>query len=114
MSQATVRGKIHDLDMKPLPCITVEAFENLFFNIFDLPIGPAVFTDNDGTFSINPDINLGLNLNKVYLVISDPNKKFVSVREGDDNKFDKGIDNGNVKWKSGIVGNTDDIDVTVF
>jgi hypothetical protein len=50
MSQPTVRGKIHDLDMKPLPGITVEAFEHLFFNIFDLPIGPAVFTDNEGMF----------------------------------------------------------------
>jgi len=113
MSQPRVTGKIHDLDKKPLPGITVEAFEHLFFNIFDLAIGPAALTDSDGTFTITPNIKLGLNLKKVYLVISDPNKKFVSVIEGGDNKFDKKMDNGNVKWKSGIVGNTDNIDVTV-
>ena len=54
MSQPRVTGKIHDLDKKPLPGITVEAFEHLFFNIFDLPIGPATFTDSNGTFQHNP------------------------------------------------------------
>ena len=80
MSQPRVTGKIHDVDKKPGPGITVEAFEHLFFNIFDLAIGPAALTDSDGTFSITPNMRLGLNLKKVYLVISDPNKKFVSVR----------------------------------
>jgi len=113
LSQPSIRGKIQDLDKKPLPGIIIEAYQHLFFNIFDISLAPAVFTDKDGTFTIHPNMKLGLDMKKVYLVISDPNKKFVSVREGDDNKFDKNIDNGNIKWKSGIVENTDDIDITV-
>ncbi|MGA9169378.1 MAG: hypothetical protein WBZ20_04445 [Nitrososphaeraceae archaeon] len=54
MSKQRVRGKIHDSDNKPLVGIAIEAFEPLFFgNVFDRPVAPAVFTDNDCAFDRN-------------------------------------------------------------
>ncbi len=95
----------------------IEAFEhNLFESLLHRHIASPVTVDNEGRFKILPTVRFGLNIEKVYLVVSDPFKKFVSVREGKHQKeFTKFIDShGNTKWKSDTIEDINNIDITTI
>ncbi len=111
-------GRIHDTTGKATTDpIMVEAFEHNFFDsIFPRHIASPVTLDKDGWFKITSTLQFGLDIDKIYLIITDPLKKFVSVREGQQQKeFSPTIDShGNRKWKSGIIDDINNIDITII
>jgi choline dehydrogenase-like flavoprotein len=110
-----ISGRIHDSSNKPLSdIIMVEAFQHIFSSINRL-LAPAVTTDaTTGYFEITPTFSFGIDLNKIYLIITDPHKKFISVREGQ-REFGKLTDiHGSVKWKSEMIDDVGNIDITVL
>src|SRR4249920_453718 len=98
-----ISGRIHDSGNKPLSeVIMVEAFEHaMLFSNLSRHIAPAVSADvTTGYFRIVPIHSFGLNIGKTYLVITDSNKRFEFVREGQKEFTKINDDHGNVKWKS--------------
>jgi hypothetical protein len=67
-----ISGRIHDSSNKPLSdIIMVEAFQHIFSSINRL-LAPAVTTDAaTGYFEITPTFSFGMDLNKIYLIITD-------------------------------------------
>ncbi len=66
--------KIRDLNNKPIiDNIMIEAFDhNLFESLLHRHIASTVRVDNGGQFKILPTVRFGLNIEEVYLVVSDP------------------------------------------
>ena len=111
-----ISGRIHDSSNKPLPeVIMVEAFEHaMLFSSLSRHIAPAVSTDvRTGYFRIVPIHSFGLNIKKTYLVITDSNKRFEVVREGQKEFTKIKDDHGNVKWKSQLIDDLTNIDITI-
>jgi hypothetical protein len=112
-----ISGRVHDSNNKPLlEDILVEAFEHaLLFSSLSRQISPAVATDlRTGYFKIVPIHSFGLNIKKTYLLITDPNKRFECVREGQKEFTQIKDDHGNVKWKSQIIDDIGNIDITIL
>jgi hypothetical protein len=112
-----ISGRVHDSNNKPLlEDILVEAFEHaLLLSSLSRQISPAVATDlRTGYFKIVPIHSFGLNIKKTYLLITDPNKRFECVREGQKEFTQIKDDHGNVKWKSQIIDDIGNIDITGF
>ena len=111
-----ISGRIHDSGNKPLSeVIMVEAFEHamLFANL-SRHIAPAVSADvTTGYFRIVPIHSFGLNIGKTYLVITDSNKRFEFVREGQKEFTKINDDHGNVKWKSQLIDDLTNIDIMI-
>src|SRR6266487_3917566 len=99
-----ISGRIHDSSNKPLSdIIMVEAFQHIFSSINRL-LAPAVTTGAaTGYFEIVPTFSFGLDLDKIYLIITDPHKKFISVKEGQREFIQLTDIHGSVKWKSEII-----------
>src|SRR5215203_4753688 len=110
-------GKIHGTKNETITDpVIVEAFEHSLLNsILHRHIASPVSPDKGGRFTITPSFRFGLGIERIYLIIADPFKKFVSVREGpQQNEFTKFTDShGNAKWKSGIIGDIDNVDITI-
>ncbi len=113
-----IAGKIHDSNNKPITDnILIEVFEhNIFESILHRHLGSTTTVNHERQFKIIPTVIFGLNIKNIYLVISDPFKKFTSIREGDyQNEFSKFVDlHGNTKWKSGIINDINKIDITII
>ena len=79
---SNIAGKIHNTNNDPITDpVMVEAFEhNLLDSILHRHIASPVSIDKEGRFKITPGFRFGLNIEKIYLIINDPFKKFVSVR----------------------------------
>jgi choline dehydrogenase-like flavoprotein len=108
-----VKGIIHDSNNQPIRGVIIEAFERSAFANLDRILAPAVSSDSTGSFSIVPVSNIQPNVQNIYLVITDSNKKFTSVKDRE-NRFSKVIDfQGNVKWNSGNLDDIGNIDVTI-
>ncbi len=110
-----ISGRVRDSADKPLPEeIRLEAFEESVLGPrFDRRLGQAVSSDIDGRFAITVAVSLGVNVRKVYLVMADPRRRLGSVREGQ-NEFAPTTDpHGNKTWKSAVVGDVEDVDITI-
>jgi choline dehydrogenase-like flavoprotein len=110
-----ISGRIRDSTDKPLPDeIRLEAFEESVLGPrFDRRLGQAASPDSDGRFVITAPMSLGVNARKIYLVMSDPQKRLGSVREGQ-NEFASTTDpHGNKTWKSAVVEDVEDVDITI-
>ena len=108
-----VKGIIHDSNNQPIRGVIIEAFERSAFANLDRILAPAVSSDPTGSFSIVPVSNIQPNVQNIYLVITDSNKKFTSVKDRQ-NRFSKVIDfQGNVKWKSDNLDDIGNIDITI-
>ena len=110
-------GRIHNLNDKPiLDNILIEAFEhNIFESIVHRHLGSTTTINQDGQFEIIPKVIISWNVKNIYLIISDPLKKFISIKECDNqNEFSKFTDShGNTKWKSDIINNINKIEITI-
>ena len=70
-------------------------------------------SDATGSFNIVPISGIQPNVQKIYLIITDTNRKFSSVKDRE-NRFSKVIDfQGNVKWKSEGLDDIGNIDITI-
>jgi choline dehydrogenase-like flavoprotein len=108
-----IKGKIHDLNNQPLVGIIIEAFERSVFSNLDRILAPAEVSDSTGSFTIVPVSNIQPDIQKIYIVITDTNKKYSSVKDGQ-SRFNKVIDfQGNVKWKSESLDDIGNIDITI-
>jgi hypothetical protein len=108
-----IKGIIHDSNDQPIAGVIIEAFERSVFSNLDRLLAPAEVSDSTGSFNIVPISAIQQDVNKIYLVITDTNRKFTSVKDRE-NRFNKVIDfQGNVKWKSENVDQIDDIDITI-
>ncbi len=107
----TIGGRIRDSSNNPLEGILVKAFDMDPF--YDDLLGSAT-TDNNGQFEISFDKvdydPLGVEGEpEVYLVITDSDKKFVSV-EDRQGVYSRDTDNiGNVIWRGPVLDNLDNI-----
>jgi choline dehydrogenase-like flavoprotein len=110
-----ISGRVRDSTDKPLPEeIRLEAFEESVLGPrFDRRLGQAASPDSDGRFVITVAVGLGVNVRKVYLVMADPRRRLGSVREGQ-NEFAPTTDpKGNKTWKSALVENVEDVEITI-
>ena len=108
-----IKGIIHDSNNQPIRGVIIEAFERSAFANLDRILAPAVSSDPTGSFSIVPVSNIQPNVQNIYLVITDSNKKFTSVKDRE-SRFSKVIDfQGNVKWKSDNLDDIGNIDITI-
>src|SRR5919198_6423340 len=108
-----VKGIIHDSNNQPIAGVIIEAFERSVFSNLDRLLAPASVSDSTGSFDIVPVSGIQPNVQKIYLVITDANKKFTSVKDRE-NRFSKIIDfQGNVKWKSENLDDIGNIDITI-
>src|SRR5215469_4673659 len=108
-----IKGIIHDSNDRPIAGVMIEAFERSIFSTLDRLLAPAEVSDSTGSFNIVPVSAIQPDVHKIYLVITDANRKFTSVKDRE-NRFSKVIDfQGNVKWKSENVDQIDDIDITI-
>ena len=113
-SMVTISGMIHDSNNGIIQDdITIEAFQNILFGI-PLQIGSATSIDHStGFFKIDTIFSFAINLERIYLIISDPNKRFISVRI-EQREFEKTTDDrGNVKWQSELLESTNNLDITI-
>lgn len=94
---------------------SVEAFEeSVLGSRFDRHLGEAVSPDSSGRFAIEVGTSLGVNIRKVYLVVSDPARRFYAIESGQ-GEFVSVIDpHGRRKWKSTVIGDLENVDITVF
>jgi len=108
-----IKGKIHDSQNNPLSKIGVTAFDEDPLTSDD-KLG-STETADDGTFEISFDQRqfdlLGLEGEpEVYLIISDEEGKFLSVKDkqGD---YEKSVDiHGNTIWTGNVIDNISNID----
>jgi choline dehydrogenase-like flavoprotein len=108
-----IKGIIHDSNNQSLAGVIIEAFERSLFSNLDRLLAPAEVSDSTGSFNIVPISGIQPNVQKIYLVISDTNRKFSSVKDRE-NRFSKVIDfQGNVKWKSESLDDIGNIDITI-
>src|SRR5215210_3344392 len=108
-----VKGIIHDSNNQPIRGVIIEAFERQVFGNQPRILAPAVSSDSTGSFNIVSVSNIPINVQNIYLVITDPNKKFTSVKDRQ-NRFSKVIDfQGNVKWNSENLDDIGNIDITI-
>jgi choline dehydrogenase-like flavoprotein len=108
-----IKGIIHDSNNQPIRGVIIEAFERSAVANLDRILALAVSSDSTGSFSIVPVSNIQPNVQNIYLVITDSNKKFTSVKDRE-NRFSKIIDfQGNVKWKSDNLDDIGNIDITI-
>jgi hypothetical protein len=77
-----IKGKIHDLNNQPLVGIIIEAFERSVLSNLDRILAPAELSDSTGSFKIVPVSGIEPDIQKIYLVITDTNKKYSSVKDG--------------------------------
>jgi choline dehydrogenase-like flavoprotein len=114
----SIVGRIHDSNNKPITDnVLIEAFEhNIFESILHRHLGSTTTVNSEGQFKIIPKVIFEWNIKNIYIVISDPLKKFVSIKEGDfQNEFSKFVDShGNTKWKSDIINDINKIDITII
>jgi cholesterol oxidase len=109
-----IKGVIHDSSGQPISGIIIEAFERSIISSLDRLLAPAEVSDSVGSFKIVPVSGIQPDLQKIFLVITESNKKFTSVKEGENNRFSKIIDfQGNVKWKSENLDEVGNINITI-
>jgi hypothetical protein len=109
-----IKGVIHDSSGQPISGIIIEAFERSIISSLDRLLAPAEVSDSVGSFKIVPVSGIQPDLQKIFLVITESNKKFTSVKEGENNRFSKIIDfQGNVKWKSENIDDIANINITI-
>ena len=106
-----IEVSIRDSAGQPLAAIPVEVFQHNLFGDLNLT-GNPILTDNDGYFKFNKP-NIDEINSKVYIVITDESKAFVSVRDryGRYKRkefFSTGGING-WKWRSQTIGNLNNI-----
>jgi choline dehydrogenase-like flavoprotein len=80
--------------------------------MFDRHLGDAV-PHEDGWFAITVALSLGVNARKVYLVLTDPRRRFSSVRNGQDGFAPFADREGAKKWRSKLLDDIESVDVTV-
>lgn len=109
-----ITGRVRDSTGRPLAeAVTVEAFEeSVLGSRFDRHLGRAV-TLEDGTFAISVAVSLGVNTGKIYLVLTDPGKRFVSVRSGHDEFTPSTDSRGAREWRSNALEGVESVDITV-
>jgi choline dehydrogenase-like flavoprotein len=109
-----IKGLIHDSSNQPLSGIIIEAFERSIFSSLDRLLAPAEVSDSSGSFKIVSVSGIQPDVQKIYVVITDANKKFTSVKEGQNNRFSKITDfQGNIKWKSENLDDIGNINITM-
>ena len=109
-----IKGVIHDSNNQPISGIIIEAFERSVFSSLDRLLAPAEVTDSTGSFKMVSVSGIQPDVQKIYLVITDTNKKFTSVKEGQNNRFSKITDfQGNIKWKSENIADIGNINITI-
>src|SRR5947209_3121196 len=108
-----IKGIIHDSNNQPLAGVIVEAFERSVFSNLDRLLAPAEVSDSAGTFNIVSVSGIQPDIQKIYVIITDTNKKFSSVKDVQ-SRFNKIIDyQGNVKWKSETLDDIGNVDITI-
>jgi len=91
----------------------VEAFEESALGPrFDRHLGHAAPLD-EGRFAITVEVSIGVNTRKIYLVLTDPRKRFASVRSGQSEFVPFTDSQGAKKWRSTAVDDVEDVDIIV-
>lgn len=110
----SITGRVCDSTGKQVAeAVTVEAFEESVLGPrFDRRLGRASALD-EGKFAITVAISLGVNTRKIYLVLTDPGRRFGSVRSGQ-NEFTPITDSqGARRWRSKALDDIQGADISV-
>ncbi|MGA2666148.1 MAG: GMC oxidoreductase [Nitrososphaerales archaeon] len=111
-----IRGRVHDAAGSPVSeGITIEAFEeSVLGSRFDRRLGSRASPDAEGGFAIEAEATLGVDGRKIYLVVSDPQGRFGSVREGEEGDLvPSSGGSGDRVWTSAPIDDREDVDITV-
>jgi cholesterol oxidase len=109
-----ISGRVRDSAASPLAqAITVEAYEESALGPrFDRHLGRAAPLE-EGRFAITVAVSLGVNARKIYLILTDPKKRFSSVKNGQ-NEFSPFTDSkGAKKWRSKALDDIEDVDIII-
>jgi hypothetical protein len=79
---------------------------------FDRHLGRAPTLD-EGRFAITVALSIGVNTRKIRLIVTDPRRRFGSVKNGQDEFVPFTDAQGAKKWRSNAVDNIEAVEITV-
>jgi len=113
----TIRGRVRDAAGSPVSeGVIIEAFEeSVLGSRFDRHLGGRASPDEEeGRFAIEAELTLGLDERKVYLVVTDLQGRFGSVREGEEGDLvPTAGGSGGREWRSAPVDVRQEVEITV-
>jgi len=106
--------RVLDSAGRPLAeAVSIDAFEeSVLGHRFDRHLGRARPSD-DGRLTITIGVSVGVNARKIYLVLTEPGRRFGSVRSGQDEFAPSTDPRGARRWKSSALDDLEGVDITV-